>query len=145
MRTSLTLHRTLVVTGVCLAIAACAHPVPPEVSGHQTEWQSKGIKNYDFVYYRSSMVGRCALLIHVRNGEVASAAIQRRCPWPLDPNAAPTVDAVFSDMRAAYRDNDDVVSSFDPAYGYPTAISVDPSKHVIDDEWSFGISSFAPI
>jgi hypothetical protein len=145
MRASLTLRRTLAVTGACLAIAACTHSVPPEVSRQHTQWQSNGIKNYDFVYYRDSMVGRCTLLVHVRNGKVASAAIQRRCPWPLDPHAAPTIDAVFSDTKAAYRRNDDVVSNFDRAYGYPTAISVDPSKHVIDDEWNFGISSFTPM
>jgi hypothetical protein len=37
-----------------------------------------------------------------------------------------------------------VVSNFDRTYGYPTEISVDPNRNVIDDEWDFGISSFTP-
>jgi hypothetical protein len=140
----LILRRWLAVTGACLAITACAHSVSPEVSRRQTQWQSKRIRNYDFVYYRQSMVGRCTVLVHVRNGKVVSAAVQRRCPWPLNPYAAPTIDALFSTTRTAYRNNDSVVSNFDLTYGFPTDISVDPNKHVTDDEWDFGVSSFTP-
>lgn len=90
------------------------------------------------------MVGRCALLIRVRDAKVASARVQQRCLWRLDVHAAPTIDALFSKTSAAYRNSDLVLSNFDPTYGYPTSISVDPSKQVKDDEWSFGVSSFRP-
>lgn len=144
MRSSLTLRRWLAVTGVCLAITACSHSVPPAASRHQAQWQSKRITSYDFVYYRQSMVGRCTLLVRVRSGKVVSAVVQRPCLWPLNPNAAPTIDALLSETTAAYRTNDVVVSNFDRRYGFPTEVSVDPKKHVMDDEWDFGVSSFTP-
>ena len=39
----------------------------------EARWRSLGLTNYDFVYSRSSQVGTCSLLVHVRNGTVDSA------------------------------------------------------------------------
>ena len=129
------------IAAVVVLFAACSRPVPGEVSRRQLQWQRKHVANYDFVFFRESMVGRCSLLIEVRHGKVASARRQQKCAWPLDPADAPTIDGVFASEKSEYRRHH-VEASYDSTYGYPTGVGVDPIKNAIDDEWGFGVASF---
>ncbi len=62
----------------------------------------------------------------------------------LKPADAPTIDGVFTTLAPEYQESDEVDATYDPEYGFPTAVNVDRIRNAIDDEWSFGVSDFVP-
>jgi hypothetical protein len=138
------MHRNTLALLVALVLGAvgCGHAVPKAVDENAARWRSAGPPDYSFVLTRSSMVGECALSIRVRDRKVASARLVHACGWPLDPKQAPTIDTLFARMRHAYRNNDKVYSGFDPTYGFPKYVSVDPDSGVMDDEWGMSVRAF---
>ncbi len=54
-----------------------------------------------------------------------------------------TVDKVFDVVQAALDQRaQEIRVSYDPTFGYPTQIFVDPVKAIADDEFSLAISRF---
>lgn len=129
---------------IVLAAIGCSDELAgprSDLEDARASWQRAGPESYEYVYH---VLCFCAIVEPVRIVVVedsVTAAFFVEGDQPLPPEQAawmPTVDDLF-DRLADVLEQDPVEYSaeFDPALGFPTRASVDVSRQIADEEFSF--------
>ena len=154
-------HRTgrarLVASTTCVLLGACTEPhfTPAvlQLEAAQQRWQATTHPDYDLTVQRS-----CFCVMEV----VRPVRVAVRNGSPTGLVYADSGTAVDTALFAHYRSVDrmfaflhDVIASkpdsiavaFDPVWGYPTQVTVDPNFTTVDEEFAFQVSGFtaAPV
>jgi hypothetical protein len=109
------------------------------LDAHQKTWRSQHLSDYSYVYEEGGMACCDRVRVTVHGGRVVQTRVLHEL-YPL--NKKPTVDDVFAAARHEMHVADGVTVRYDPRYGFPLAVDVDPNDHAIDDEWAFRIEQF---
>ncbi len=130
-----------------LALAACtavgnALGRQSEVEQNKEKWQNSGISHYR---YHLSVSCFCVftqdmpLIIEVQDGKVIS--IEYQSGNTIDPSLLElferyaTIDRVFAEIEAGLNGAaDNVTVKYDPAYCFPSDVTIDVEKQATDDE-----------
>lgn len=114
----------------------------------RARWQAAGLDDYRFVYEVSCFCPedfRGPFTLTVRDGAVTEAVFQGR---PMDPTDArfKTVAALLEVVGAAFdRGAASVRVTYDEAFGYPVAASIDYEARAADDEMTFWVRDLVPL
>ncbi|MDQ6807621.1 MAG: DUF6174 domain-containing protein [Actinomycetota bacterium] len=109
-------------------------------------WNAQHLRNYTFrIQFTAFPVpgGNLPVTITVRNGRPSdSKSVQLQHAYggfPLDtvPNLFKEIRHVLSDPNAGK-----VVVHYDRRHGFPVSASIDPTKAIVDDEFSWTIDQF---
>jgi hypothetical protein len=128
----------------------------PQLQQHRRQWQAQHIRHYRYQVQAWEGIGiSYPVLIEVANGKPAAIRLAiTPTPAPLLPppdsrlvaqivRRYDTIDKVFDIVQAALDQRaQEIRVSYDPTFGYPTQIFVDPVKAIADDEFSLAISRF---
>ena len=124
--------------------AACSDDIAgplDELQEAQATWERVGPESYQYVYH---VLCFCAIVEPVRvvvaaDSVVAAFLVEGNAPLP-DHQAAwmPTIDDLFERLESVL-DQDPVEyrAEFDPVMGFPAEASVDISRQIADEEFSF--------
>ncbi len=138
--------RIAIVVFMVAVLSACsgfAQQLPPMVGEYQKSlkrWQQASLQNYDISYHRQCF---CLaelvrpLRVEVRDGRIASA-VYADDGSPLLPDLdydLKSVDDFFDLIADAIdRSADKLHVSYDDTLGFPSSISIDYFKRMVDDE-----------
>ncbi|HEX5589723.1 MAG TPA: DUF6174 domain-containing protein [Candidatus Limnocylindrales bacterium] len=119
-----------------------------EIALHQAAWAERAIDSYTVSITRACFCPPGAIgpyVITVVDGSATEVLFEGA---PADPSlvgtAFPlTIDAVFERLRNL-EPRATMTATWDPDWGFPTSVSVDPIPNAIDDEYSISIAAFAP-
>lgn len=142
-----------------IALQACATelaPVGPSLSWEELQenrelWESRRVYDYTYVIQRSC---RCEpevtnpAVVEVRDGETVSVTA-------LDPDRPIRTEAfdsldnfreLFDFVQAAMEEKpDELTDRYDPEWGYPVYLFVDPRYDTKGDEHGFTVEGFEPL
>jgi Family of unknown function (DUF6174) len=122
-----------------LVAAGCGHSIPSALRAQQKEWEDLRIFDYRFDLLASGLCGVTTTHIQVRGGQLVAATVEHPGCNVIAPTA---IDGVFDFVAGDYRHGYSVKVIYDATYHFPASVSVDPSKHVIDDEYGLTIRDF---
>ena len=151
---------------VTLQPTATPTPVPPtvvvntptpdvnaELTRNQKNWQAAGIRTYRFqlmVGCYCPMTAMMPITVDVRDGAVVAMTDANGVVVSLgDPGSDffmkyTTIDGIYAElMSARFAEADKLTITYDPTYGFPSAVSADFIEMAADDELYLGISGFA--
>ncbi len=129
-----------------VAFSGCS-PASNAAAHHREQWEKRKLTVYTFEYQRQCfcMANMLWWRVEVRDGIVTSATLVD----PADSIATaatmtlaehPTVAKIFDRLENALAiTGASVQVTYDSALSYPTAIVVDESKDVADDEWELRV------
>jgi len=129
-------------------------PVAPqgELGENQAKWKNAGIQNYRFKLHIGCFCAfrdKMPLTIEVRDGQVASMTYSDGTPVAADDpgheffDRFSTIEGTFAELRSgASASAEQVRITYDPTYGFPADLYIDPVQQVADDEFSVQISEF---
>ena len=110
-------------------------------------WQGMGINSYSMTIQRSSFHQLAAwpnsrpLRLTVRDGQATGNLPRVDSTWLQ----SLTVDGFFDYVASqAAQHPDCLVVSFDPMFGFPASIRIDPEISGTDDELEFSVTEFGP-
>jgi hypothetical protein len=92
------------------------------------------------------MSGARVARVRVSEDRVVAAS-----PVPGEPFLLPriaratTIDDLFEALRRDLQRADEVRVSYDPTWGFPRFVSVNPETGVIDEEYGYGVRQFLPL
>jgi len=135
-------------------LAACslvpgASPRQPEAPAglavHQAQWQSKGVANYSFTITPQCFCpSNGALDVTVAAGVPTRITKAGQPVAPRDVEGLPkTVPELFAAV-IAHAGAAKLSVAWDPAFGFPSNIQVDPIANAIDDEFGYVVTNFRP-
>lgn len=135
----------LAAVGIALLVLGVRHqglfarnPAVDALERHQAQWDAHRPASYRFTFAESGTVLGVAHVVTVHPGHRVTVS-----PPYRDGELGPTsIDEVFDLAESGARGADQASASFDPHYGYPTGVNVDPSRGTIDDEYGLGVSNF---
>lgn len=152
--------RRAVVAGVLVvltaALSACTIITGPDgewgreqrdLSRARRTWTSRGIDDYEFVVRHSCFcsLGGVAVRVIVQNHTVVAREIDLS-GVPVPPTMAylyPSIDGLFAIIQEAIDDRaDDIVTSYDDRYGFPTDLWIDYDHRVADEERGYTLLRF---
>lgn len=126
--------RVLIPDGATQA-AVPADPLPPtlgdrpSVADARRLWQARGARSYTITVTVSCFcVPTGPHRVTVRDGRTVGSG--------------PSVDDLFATIESP--DFDRVSATYDPRYGFPTRIAVDPNLDTIDEERTFTVTDYRP-
>jgi len=145
-------HRVCV---VLLCLLGCSEPrlhsALAELSAAEQRWNAQGLPAYEYTVQRLCFCAPAVthpITVTVRDGAVVRLVY-------ADSGAVPdsamfrdflTVERVFDFVRRTIAENPDTLTAvYDPHYGYPTRITVDPIFGIADDEFSVSVTGFQPL
>lgn len=111
----------------------------------QEQWAARGPANYRYVWVTSAMVGTSSTLVEVRGRRVVFQAPLTGTTIGPDARTAPTIDEVFSLVRAAQQRADQVQTTYNAAWGYPSSVHIDDNLDAVDDEHTFSVEALEPL
>lgn len=134
-------------------LCACAEPGGPLVEATadldraMARWDSANVSSYAFTFRYSCFCPPQVsqeVRITVRHDSVISvldtAGVAVDTTWYRN---YLTVDRMFASIRITIGNVPDSISaSYDAQLGYPTHISVDPSRQTVDEEFAFRVTAF---
>jgi len=140
---------------LALILAACTAGGGTELSRNQSKWQDANISHYRFELtvgcfcpFRSQM----PMTVEVQNGEIVSMVdVNGQAVSADDPMSEfivkyATIDRLFSELESdSVQQADKLTVSYDPAYGFPSEISIDFIELAMDDELYLSVSAFEPL
>lgn len=144
-------HIHPIAAAVALLLAACAFPTPhlgssdpfsklalmKEFDANLAVWQAADIKRYAFTWKPSCFCDTTPHLVVVEGD-----AVRIDGATPDETNDAPAgVPGVFETVRRAIK-GDSVTIRYDGTTGVPMAMTSDPIKNAIDDEFSFTVEGW---
>lgn len=161
--------KTLMMLVLTLMLAACSAvplnlpgagqnttPAPQaEVADNQAKWKNAGIQAYRFklnIGCFCAFRDRMPLSIEVRDGQVVSMAFSDGTQVPADDpgremfDRFSTVERIFAELRSGASASAQVVRvTYDPTYGFPADLYIDPQQQAADDEFTVQVSEFEPL
>lgn len=118
-----------------------------QLSAARAQWQGTGINSYSMTVQRASFHQRAAwpnswpLKLVVRDGHATGNLPRVDQAWLQ----SVTVDGLFDYIETEAAKHPDCLNvAFDPTFGFPTSIRIDPVFGGADDELEYSISDFGP-
>ena len=142
---------------IVFAGAACQNNPPSTTTYSNADfdrnyalWAGKHITDYSFDIRIKVFVPGSGNPIHieVQNGVAAEYNQTSEIPAPLPDwiiSGYDTIEKLFTRIENAYEEQaHSVTVGYDPVYGFPNEASVDPVEMMVDEEWGFTVTNFAP-
>lgn len=133
-------------------LAACGSVPSNEFDQNVTKWNDANISHYRYQLFIGCFCPfyeDMPLTIEVKDGEVVSitsqdgTVVDASHPAYETYQSYATIDRLFSNLEVVLTgEADEVVVSYDPAYGFPTSIAIDYIKEAMDDELALQVSNF---
>lgn len=127
--------------------------VNAELTRNQKKWRGANVRNYRFqltVSCYCPMTAMMPITVDVRDGAVvAMTDANGVVVSPGDPGSDffmkyTTIDSIYAELTSVrFSDADKLTITYDPTYGFPSAVSADFIEMAADDELYLGISGFA--
>ena len=118
-----------------------------ELAAAEARWQGTGINTYSMTIQRSSFHQLAAwpnstpLKLQVRSGHPTGNLTRVDSKWLQ----SVTVDGLFEYIESEASTKPDCLKvEFDPTFGYPTSIRIDPVFGGTDDEVEYSVTEFGP-
>ncbi len=118
-----------------------------ELAAAKSRWQGTGINTYSITIQRSSFHQLAAwpnstpLKLQVRSGHPTGNLKRVDSKWLQ----SVTIDGLFGYIESEASKKPDCLNvEFDPTFGYPTSIRIDPVFGGTDDEVEFSVTEFGP-
>ena len=133
--------------------AACAGPVPRELTDYEILWQDQGLADYDFTLERQCFCPedwRGPVNIQVRDGVAASVTYVSSGEAVTEGkfDNADTIDKLFVILENAYTGKGDfgqkadtINVTYNAQRGYPTTIYIDVSQAIADEEQGYTVTN----
>lgn len=110
----------------------------------QAQWQSSQVDDYTISITRQCFCPATELEVTVVDGVVTAVTKGGEPAAPNDVAGLPkTVPELFA-LIAAQPDTAALTVEWDPTFGFPTNIQVDPIVNAIDDEFGILVTNFRP-
>ena len=134
-----------------IILAACSFTASSEYDQNLGKWQDAKITHYR---YTLSIGCFCAfredmpVTVEVLNGEIVSIISANGSPMDSTNPAYSsveyyaTMDRLFTQLKSALDEADEVAAVYDSTYGFPTSISIDQIKDAVDDELFITVENF---
>jgi hypothetical protein len=130
-------------------LTACGASQRPALVHNRSLWESQAIQHYRFNLNVGCFCPWNALMpltIEVQNGKIASMVASNGgdiSPYLDTFRAHATIESLFDLVDSAiskrvYK----LVVQYDPKYGFPASIDIDPSRLIMDDETSYSVTNF---
>jgi hypothetical protein len=139
----------LLVTALVVLATACSPTRASALDQNRGLWESQGIRHYSYELNIScfcAIIGMMPLSIEVQDGQLVSIS-------PADGTDignlggiyenVSTIDKLFETIgQAAGQEPYTLEVSYDPTYGYPVSIYLDPAETIADDEIGYDVTNF---
>jgi hypothetical protein len=136
-------------TALMVLATACSPTHATELDRNRSLWETQAIGHYSFdlnITCFCAIIGMMPLSIEVQDGQLVSIN-------PADGTDisnlsgiyenVSTIDKLFETIeQAAGQDPATLNVSYDPTYGYPISIYLDPAASTADDEIGYDVSNF---
>jgi hypothetical protein len=130
-------------------LAACGASQRPALQHNRSLWESQAIQHYRFSLNVSCLCPWVALMpltIEVQNGRILSMVASNGgdiTQYQDTFRQNGTIENLFDLLNSAiskrvYK----LVVQYDPKYGFPASIDIDPSRMIIDDETGYYVTNF---
>jgi hypothetical protein len=120
-----------------------------ELAANQAKWNSTRPAAYQYTWANGCFCPPAAtgpFTVTVRDGEMLVEAARK---GDADPGTYALQHASIEDVFAATRSSIATAAkiqvAYDPQFGFPTSVNVDPIENAVDDEFSLSISDFAAL
>jgi hypothetical protein len=138
---------TLPVTTAPTSTASTGPPSPARMLGEQRrQWNVVRPDRYTFTYQAVCQCGpevAGPFTATVDGDSVIESTIPPEADLGEFPPTVLTIDGIFDLAQESFR-NGAVTIEYDPTFGFPSSITVDPSPRVADDETTYQVTAFAP-
>jgi hypothetical protein len=145
------MKKTSVIFLIILAafLSACGASQRPALQHNRSLWESQVIQHYRFDLSIGCLCPWNALMpltVEVRNGAVVSMTASNAgdiTPYQDSFRPYATIESLFNLVDSAIsRRVYKLVVQYDPTYGFPTSIVIDPSRMIMDDETGYYVTNF---
>ena len=132
-------------------LAACSSATTNDFEKNQNLWNDANISHYRYTLSLScfcAFMDDMPLTIEVQNDKVVSITsgkgtiIDSTNPsYSIFESYIP-MENLFTQLKAALDEADEVAVLYDTTYGFPTSISIDQIKEAVDDELFITVENF---
>lgn len=130
-------------------LTACGASQRPALVHNRSLWESQAIQHYRFNLTVGCFCPWNALMpltIEVKNGEIISMVASNGgdiTPYLDTFRADATIESLFDLVDSAISKRVySLVVQYDPKYGFPASIVIDPSHMIMDDETGYYVTNF---
>lgn len=144
--------KKIILLTLILTLTACSSSPVNELSENRAKWNDAEASHYQ---YSLSIGCFCPfmedmpLTIEVQNGRTVSIMDKDGNMIAPDDQFAEyylrysNMESIFDNLEADLSgEADEVIVTYDPAYGFPSQVSIDFIKEAVDDETSYTINYF---
>jgi len=130
-------------------LTACGASQRPALQHNRSLWESQAIQHYRFNLKVGCFCPWNALMpltIEVKNGAIVSMVGSNGgdiTPYLDTFRAHATIESLFDLVDSAISKRVyNLVVQYDPKYGFPASIVIDPSRMIMDDETGYYVTNF---
>ena len=130
-------------------LTACGPSQRPALAHNRARWESQAIRHYRFDLTIGCFCPWSALMpltVEVQNGAVVSMVASNGAditPYLDTFRAHATIESLFDLVDSAISSRVYKLEvQYDPRYGFPTSISIDPSRMIMDDQTGYYATNF---
>ena len=130
-------------------LTACGASQRPALQHNRSLWESQAIQHYRFNLKVGCFCPWNALMpltIEVKNGAIVSMVGSNGgdiTPYLDTFRAYATIESLFDLVDSAISKRVyNLVVQYDPKYGFPASIVIDPSRMIMDDETGYYVTNF---
>ncbi|BCD96285.1 DUF6174 domain-containing protein [Marinagarivorans cellulosilyticus] len=117
-----------------------------ELAYHRAAWQRYSAGHYQYEFYIDCFCfGRDDFLVEWRDGDMVGRSPIGDEAIPVIDNINPRIPALFDTIESAIRAGNLTEVSYNPQYGYPERVVIDPLPGAADDESSYRITHFVVV
>jgi hypothetical protein len=134
-----------------LLIAACDPEAPPSqdrqekaIAEAKARWKAKEPERYSYTFRPVCFCPLDSLRVTAtRDSVIQVVSLRAGSQGSVPSPQSYSIESLFQGLEGALQSHPDVLRmSFDPEYGFPDSVVIDPDKQAEDDEYSQYISGF---
>jgi hypothetical protein len=144
--------KKIILLTLSLILAACSSVSGSEFDKNKAIWDNANISHYRYTLSVSCFcvfMDEMPVTIEVENDQVVSITSVKgtlidSSNTVLYPVVAPyaTIDDLFTQLKSAQAEAEEITVVYDPTYGYPSSIAIDYIKQAADDELYLTVENF---
>ncbi len=124
-------------------------PLIEELTENRQLWRSQQLKNYQYIYQQQCFCtppSNTPLKVSIKNDKIAQVVNLNDNQVISDLTFPRTIDELFNIIETAIKRNaDEILISYDPAFGYPTRIAIDYQKILADEEITYTVKNLSKL
>lgn len=143
-----------IVVAIAAAVTACSllpggSPSPRDLAlrqlaANQAIWAQKGPASYSLTVERQCFCPSAQYDITVVDGVVTKVTHDGAAVQPAEVQGLPKAVPELFALVAGLPPDAGLTVDYDPIFGLPTIISVDPIANAVDDEYTIQVNNFKP-